>query len=98
MPKTVLITGVTGFTGRFLAERYVSLGWEVHGVHRARTADYPPAPSGMHSHRVDLMDASSVYALLASIRPDVIQHLAAQSSVSVSMSDPAGTLWVNTTM
>lgn len=68
---------------------------EVHGTHRAD----PEVGTGEWRravlHRVDLTNANAVRALLHDLRPAIVHHLAAQSSVSASLADPGGTLNVN---
>ncbi|GAC1323146.1 MAG: GDP-mannose 4,6-dehydratase [Chloroflexota bacterium] len=46
-------------------------------------------------HRIDLLHPGSVHDLIVSVRPDVVHHLAAQSSVASSLRDPIGTLTQN---
>ena len=43
----------------------------------------------------DLMDSHSLYTMVATIKPDAIYHLAAQSFVPTSWGSPAITLEVN---
>jgi GDP-4-dehydro-6-deoxy-D-mannose reductase len=49
-------------------------------------------------HRIDLRNANDVRRLVREVRPQVIQHLAAQSSVPASLANPMGTLQDNATM
>ena len=54
-------------------------------------------PSAVRLYQVDLRDGQSVADLIAAIRPDLVHHLAAQSSVALSWGDPMGTLLDNAT-
>lgn len=90
----VLITGVTGFVGSHLAEYLLSLGYEVYGTYRVRSR-----MEHLHSIRTkirliecELKDANSVDQVIASIRPERIFHLAAQSFVPTSWNSPEDTL------
>ena len=75
--KRVFITGIEGFTGRYL-ERYLrGLGYEVSGG--------ALSPSAPHHARFDLLDKDSIKAAFR-VRFDYIIHLAA---VSFAMADPA---------
>jgi NAD-dependent epimerase/dehydratase len=75
--RHVFITGIEGFTGRYL-ERYLrGLGYEVSGG-----ALNPSAP---HHARFDLLDKDSIKAAFR-VKFDYIIHLAA---VSFAMADPA---------
>lgn len=83
----VLITGASGFAGRWLARACADAGDEVCGVSR-RADEIAP---GIGSRPVDVSDAAAVRALLADLRPDVIYHLAALSHVGRSWENPAAT-------
>lgn len=66
-----LITGAGGFLGRAVCRRLLAAGARVHGTVRER-----PAPAGVVPHRVDLTEPDRVEALVASLRPRVVLHLA----------------------
>ena len=53
--KTVLITGVAGFLGRYAAREFLRSGWRVAGLD-----DVPPenAPRDIEFHRMHLPDAT----------------------------------------
>lgn len=68
-----LITGVTGQTGSYLAEQLLDNGVEVFGVVRSAR----PAPDGVVRVSADLLDQSSLEAVLKFVQPDEIYHLAA---------------------
>lgn len=94
----VLITGITGFVGSHLAEFLVEKGGiEVHGLERwrSKTDNIEHLRGRFKLHFCDIRDASSVYDLLAKVRPDRIFHLAAQSYVLVSWQAPTDTLTTN---
>ena len=92
--KKALITGVTGQDGSYLAEFLLEKGYEVHGVIRRSSVDYREriahleGKPGFHLHYGDLSDSSSIFALVATVRPDEIYNLAAQSHVQVSFDVP----------
>ncbi len=92
MPGTVLITGATGFTGSSLVQLYVSQGWEVHGTYRHDPDDSTWLPSATVLHQLDLTDAAAADSLVQDLRPSVVHHLAASSSVAASWQDPPGTI------
>jgi GDPmannose 4,6-dehydratase len=102
MPKRALITGITGQDGSYLAEFLLGKGYEVHGlIRRASTFNTsridhiyqdPHRPDAhLHLHFGDLADGSRLVTLLASINPDEVYNLAAQSHVRVSFDEPAQT-------
>ena len=94
----VLITGVTGFSGGYLARFLSSLPRvEVHGISRHRPSPKLQATffKKIHSYPCDILEASQVSRLIKRLKPQRIFHLAAQSSVPLSWQDPAKTLSVN---
>lgn len=96
--KKILITGVTGFVGKYVAEALVdSPDVEVHGTYfsedgRTRLGDLERK---LLLHKVDLTQKKEVESLIADILPDQIYNLAAQTSPSESMKDPEKTLSTN---
>ena len=97
--KKALITGITGQDGSYLAELLLSKGYEVHGlIRRASTfnthridhlyTDPHEQDKRLFLHYGDLTDGSRLVTLLASIQPDEVYHLAAQSHVRVSFDEP----------
>jgi len=100
--KKALITGITGQDGSYLAEFLLFKGYEVHGIiRRASTFNTQrldhlfedPHTQGkkLTLHYGDMSDASRITTLLATIQPDEIYHLAAQSHVRVSFDEPEHT-------
>lgn len=78
--KRVVVTGASGFVGRRLMPRLIDAGHETIGLSR------PESDAG--PLRVDLTDAHATRAAFAALRPDVVVHLAAMSSVGVGGSQP----------
>jgi GDP-4-dehydro-6-deoxy-D-mannose reductase len=96
----VLITGVTGFVGSHLADSLVARpGIEVFGSHRwrSRMENIDHLRGRLTLVESDLQDAGAVRRLLATVRPDRIFHLAAQSYVASSWTSPAETITGNVT-
>lgn len=100
--KKALITGITGQDGSYLAELLLHKGYEVHGlIRRASTFNtqridhlfQDPHVEGKRLilHYGDMSDSSRLTTLLATIQPDEIYHLAAQSHVRVSFDEPEHT-------
>jgi GDP-4-dehydro-6-deoxy-D-mannose reductase len=94
---TVLITGIAGFVGGHLADllRAEDPEAQVAGLVRPGTAVPAGLREGVRIVEADLEDSASVEAAIAAVRPERIIHLAGQSSVHVSWTDPAGTLRTN---
>lgn len=95
----VLITGITGFAGSHLAEYILDHhpGVEVYGIRRwrSRIENVEHLLDKIQIVESNIVDASSVKALIADVRPDKIFHLAAQSFVPSSWNAPAESLTTN---
>jgi GDP-4-dehydro-6-deoxy-D-mannose reductase len=95
----VLITGITGFAGSHLAEYILQHhpAAEIFGIRRwrSRIENIEHFIDKIHVLECNLVDASSVKALIADVRPDKIFHLAAQSFVPSSWNAPAESLTTN---
>ncbi|MCF5505553.1 NAD-dependent epimerase/dehydratase family protein, partial [Pseudomonas syringae] len=72
--KRALITGINGFTGRFMATELAAQGCEVLGV-GSQPSDSPGY------YQVDLADVAGLRKLLADTQPDIVVHLAALAFV-----------------
>jgi UDP-glucose 4-epimerase len=84
---TVVVTGGAGFIGSHLAERFLKEGWTVHIIDNLATGKRENLPAGATFHELDIRDATAA-ELLASVKPDVLTHLAAQMDVRRSVEDP----------
>ncbi|CAN5168278.1 GDP-mannose 4,6-dehydratase [soil metagenome] len=96
--KKILITGITGFAGQYLAEELLSTpDIELHGTYHSdeglkRLGDLQRK---IILHKADLTQKEIVNQLIQESLPDEIYSLAAQTSPSESIKDPAKTLTVN---
>jgi nucleoside-diphosphate-sugar epimerase len=69
--KRALITGLTGFTGRYVEQELRAAGYEVFGT---ITPGHTPAE---RQYAVDLNDRAGLAAMVQEVKPDVVAHLAA---------------------
>ena len=92
MPKTALITGVTGQDGSYLAELLLEKGYDVHGmVRRSSTEKFERIEhlrDRITLHQGDLLDHRSLVDTLRNSKPDEVYNLAAMSFVGVSWIQP----------
>ena len=101
--KKALITGVTGQDGSYLAELLLEKGYDVHGIIRRSSVDFRERIAHLegcpnfHLHYGDLFDSSSIFGVIASVRPDEVYNLAAQSHVQVSFDSPEFTADIDAT-
>jgi GDP-4-dehydro-6-deoxy-D-mannose reductase len=96
--KNLLITGISGFVGSYLADYCVALekNMSIHGFDISAQPDGPnPA---YHYHQADLLDKGRIEALIQQMNPDTIIHLASFSSVGDSWRDPIKSFKNNTTI
>jgi len=108
--KKALITGITGQTGSYLTELLLDKDYEVHGLVRRHHSGYGTLNNILHLvqnneiyrkrlflYSGDLTDSSSLYRVIADVRPDEIYNLAAQADVQESFLQPVYSLDVNGT-
>jgi len=96
----VLITGVTGQDGSYLAELLLAQGHKVFGLRRRSSSfntarvdhiyrdSHLPGNGGLMLVNGDMADTSSLYRVISELKPDRIYNLAAQSHVGVSFDEP----------
>jgi GDPmannose 4,6-dehydratase len=99
LPKTALITGITGQDGAYLAELLLAKGYIVHGVKRRASSfntdridhlyqDPHEKDVRLQLHYGDLTDSTNLIRIIQEVQPDEIYNLAAQSHVAVSFETP----------
>jgi GDPmannose 4,6-dehydratase len=100
--KRVLITGISGFAGSYLANYLVRQGADVYGLYRRRADGILPynikyfgIASRITLCEGDLLDISGVATAVDRSRPDYIFHLGAQSFVHRSFACPTETMDTN---
>tara|TARA_R110000737_G_scaffold278069_2_gene284867 strand:+ start:175 stop:1140 length:966 start_codon:yes stop_codon:yes gene_type:complete len=99
--KKVLITGISGQDGSYLAEHLLELGYEVHGIIRRSSVSENQDSRIKHlsdritTHYGDMMDLPSLTRIVIQVQPDEIYNLAAMSHVRISFDIPAFTIQTN---
>ena len=84
-PANVLVTGVAGFLGRYIAREFTRLGWRVVGLDAVAAENAPPA---IEYHRM-VLPSAELSALVSREKPAACIHCAGRASVAHSLSDPA---------
>jgi UDP-glucose 4-epimerase len=81
-----IVTGGAGFIGSHVAEALVARGYEVHVLDDLSSGKRANVPAGAELHVGDIRDPDAAFD---AARPELVFHLAAQASVSVSVARPA---------
>lgn len=86
--RDILITGAAGFIGSNLGLQMDALNYSVSGFDNFSTGsaehfgDFP-------IHYVDITDKRKVFEMFSNIKPYAVVHLAAQSAITTSKTEPA---------
>ncbi|MFC1626029.1 GDP-mannose 4,6-dehydratase [Patescibacteria group bacterium] len=93
--KKVLITGVTGQDGSYLAELLLRKGYKVSGLIRQTSNMAYPNIAHIQNHlnliQSDLLDPVSLREAIQKVNPDEVYNLASQSHPSESFKQPIHT-------
>jgi len=95
MSRTILVTGGAGFIGSHVAASFLEKGWRVGVVDDLSTGRESNLPAGAEFYRADITDPGALEPVFETLKPDVVDHHAAQTSVRISTDDPARDLRVN---
>ncbi len=75
--KNVLITGISGFTGQYMASELADAGYTIFGLSSQPSCD-------PNCYQVDLLDSSSIRRIIEEVQPHIVVHLAAITFVDHS--------------
>ena len=92
----VLVTGGAGFVGSHIVDRYIDAGYEVHVADNLISSNTNNINNKATLHKIDIC-SESFGELLTKIKPDAVNHHAAQASVKISVSNPKHDLLINGT-
>ena len=84
----VVVTGGAGFIGSHVADAFVERGDDVLVVDDLSGGRREHVPGAAELAEIDVADAAQLHERLEAFRPDLICHLAAQASVTVSVTEP----------
>src|SRR3990167_7804331 len=95
--RRILITGISGSGGSYLAETVASdhPEVEIHGLarwHSTTRENLSEVADKVTVHEADLLDYGSVLSVLQKVRPDAIFHLASHANVRASFETPSAVL------
>ena len=100
MKSKILITGITGQLGSFLAEKYLLMNYSVHGIIRRHsninsTNRIDHIFNELNLYYGDLTDSLSIDSIIQKVMPDILINCAAQSHVATSYDIPLYTSQVD---
>lgn len=90
-----LVTGGAGFIGSHLVDALIEEGHEVTVIDNLATGSESNLNPRAAFHQVDITDFDAVSAVFVDAKPQIVSHLAAQTSVRRSMEDPVHDAAVN---
>ena len=95
MAQRALVTGGAGFIGSHVVDSLVRDGYEVLVVDDLSAGDVSRLASGARLAKVDITDNAALAAAFDGFAPQAVYHLAAQASVTASVTDPGRDCAVN---
>ena len=94
--NTVIITGVAGFLGRYIARQFASEKWSVIGIDHHANENAPLR--SLHSYHAIRLPSTAFGALVKQVQPALCIHCAGRASVPQSVIDPAADFAANASL
>jgi len=94
--QVVLVTGVGGFIGRYVARYFMGKGWMVIGIDNSPPENAPLNDLTVY-HRLQLPH-SDLISILQETPPQVVIHCAGRASVGLSVKEPSADFYGNTVL
>jgi UDP-glucose 4-epimerase len=88
MSSRAIVTGGAGFIGSHVVDALLADGYEVTVIDNLSSGDAARVADAAKLVELDIVDAPALDALVTKVKPRAIFHLAAQSSVVVSVENP----------
>lgn len=93
MSKKILITGATGFIGRYCLKLLKDSSFEIHAAARQERED-----NEIFWHKCNLLDKGSAVRLIRLVRPSYLLHLAWNAEPNVFWSTPENLQWLSASL
>ena len=91
----ILVTGGAGFIGSHIVTAALEAGHELAVLDNLVSGVRQNVPAGVPIYAVDIRDRVATLDVLRDFRPQIVNHHAAQASVSVSVREPELDVAVN---
>lgn len=95
MTQQAIVTGGAGFIGSHLVDALLARGYEVTVIDDLSSGDRRRVAPAARLIELDIVDRERVAAVVEECKPETVFHLAAQSSVVVSVENPGRDCEVN---
>ena len=95
MAERALVTGGAGFIGSHVVDSLMRDGYEVLVVDDLSAGDVSRLASGAQLAKADITDNAALASAFDNFKPQAVYHLAAQASVTASVTDPGRDCAVN---
>lgn len=92
----ILVTGAAGMLGTSLVPIYAGAGHDMVPTDIDLSNGQPYGPEGPSLSRLDVRERDAVRTAMAEVRPDLVLHLAAETSLEVCDDDPDHAFLTNT--
>jgi UDP-glucose 4-epimerase len=86
--KKILVTGGAGFIGSHVAEAFIKAGHTVAILDNLSSGKRENVPEKAKLYEADITDKKGLGRVFAEFKPDIVNHHAAQTSVSRSVREP----------
>ncbi len=84
----ILVTGGCGFIGSHIVDAYIEAGHEVAVADKKKSNLFPYMNNRAKYYQIDLTDSKKVNSLFEKLKPDVVNHHAANISLAKSIEKP----------
>lgn len=94
MTNKILVTGASGFVGRYCIPPLLAAGFEVHAIGRSPS----PSSSNITFHSIDIFDVEAVQAKLQALKPSHLLHSAWLATPGVFWTSSDNIRWLTATI
>lgn len=92
--RRVLVSGASGFIGRWSIPDLITAGYDVHAVTHSRGKPIPDQLRGSTLHNIDLLDTAEIDTLMAKVRPTHLLHFAWIATPGLYWTSPDNARWL----